>query len=81
MWTAETAYGMTPQTPSYGVQSAPVGEPAVTDRLGTGWRRLLDPANPLLWLGVVLAVTLGAAGVAGSVRLGQAQLSVDVDRS
>jgi hypothetical protein len=41
----------------------------------TGLRSLLDPNNPLLWFIVVVAVTMGAAGVAGSVRLGKAKFS------
>jgi hypothetical protein len=72
-------YGATPQAPSYGV-AAPT-ERMATDDLVTGWKGLIDPNNPLFWFGVVLAVTFGAAGVAGSVRLGRAKLSADLDRA
>lgn len=64
--------------------TAPVYQPAVspdtaisaTDAtsLTSGWRSLVDPRNPILWFGVILAVTVGAAGVAGSVRLGPAKV-------
>ena len=76
---AATLYGTTPQAPSY-----PVASPTQnmgTDDITAGWRGLLDPANPLMWFGVVLLVTVGAAGVAGSVRLGRARLSASIDQS
>lgn len=79
MWTAQSVYGMTPQAPSYGV-AAPTQDMAV-DPIPGGWRRLVTPDNPLFWAGVLILVTLGAAGVAGSVRLGRAQLAVDLDKS
>lgn len=40
-----------------------------------GW---LDPENPLLWFGVLLAATLGLVGVAGAVRVGPARARVAV---
>jgi hypothetical protein len=46
-----------------------------------GWRSLLDPKNPVVWFGVVLLVTVGAAGVAGSVRLGPAKLGGAVGKA
>ncbi|GAA4699836.1 hypothetical protein [Phytohabitans rumicis] len=76
MYTAASLYGSTPQAPSY-TQPAPM---AYTDDLASGVRGLLDPNNPLFWFGVVLAVTLGAAGAAGSVRLGKAKLSASIDK-
>jgi hypothetical protein len=78
-FTAASLYGATPQAPSYGV-AAPTQQMA-TDDITSGWKGLFDPNNPLFWFGVVLAVTLGAAGVAGSVRLGRAKLSADLDRA
>jgi hypothetical protein len=76
VYTAASLYGATPQAPSYGVASPT--QALATDEIKTGWKGLLDPQNPLLWFGVVLAVTVGAAGVAGSVRLGKAKLSASV---
>jgi hypothetical protein len=77
-FTAASVYGSTPQAPSM------VGKPTQAmglDDISTGWRGLVDPNNPLMWFGVILAVTFGLAGVAGSVRLGKAKLSADLDRS
>jgi hypothetical protein len=75
-YTAQSLYGATPQAPSYGVASPTQG--MATDTLVSGWKGLLDPNNPLIWFGVILAVTVGAAGVAGSVRLGKAKISASV---
>lgn len=71
--------------------TAPVYQPAVqpqtavsaTDHTSqtSGWRSLVDPRNPIVWFGVVLLVTVGAAGVAGSVRLGPAKLGAAVGKS
>lgn len=75
---ASDVFGVAPQAPSYGVA-------APTQAMGTGiltggWRQLVDPQNPLVWFGAVLLVTVGAAGVAGSVRLGRAKLSASLDQ-
>lgn len=40
--------------------------------------RWYSPRNPLVWLGGVLAVTVGLASVAGSVRLGKAKVTATV---
>ena len=79
MYTAQSLYGATPQAPAAGI-AAPT-QTMATDDIKAGWRGLVDPNNPLFWFGVVLAVTFGAAGVAGSVRLGRAKLSADLDRA
>ncbi len=76
---AQTLYGQTPQSPSYGV-AAPTQQMA-TDDIRTGVRGLVDPHNPLMWFGVVLLVTVGLAGVAGSVRLGRAKVSASVGQA
>jgi len=76
MFDAQTLYGCTPQAPSYGV-AAPT-QTMATDDLVTGWRGLVDPGNPLMWFGVVLAATIGLASVAGSVRLGRAKLTASL---
>ena len=79
MW-ATDLYGTAPvQLPSYGV-AAPTARGA-TDDITSGWKGLLDPNNPLLWFGVLLGVTLGLAGVAGSVRLGKAKLAASLDQT
>lgn len=79
MFYASTMYGATPQAPSYGV-AAPT-QTMATDDIRAGWKGLLDPHNPLMWFGVVLLVTVGAAGVAGSVRLGRAKVSGSIDQA
>jgi len=77
---AQQLYGASPQAPSYGPAAAPTQAMAHTDDIRTGVRGLVDPANPLVWFGVVLLITVGAAGAAGSVRLGQAKLSASLDK-
>lgn len=51
---------------------------ATQDEPLSGLAALVDPHNPLLWFGVFLLVTVGAASVAGSVKLGKAQVSASV---
>jgi len=72
MYTAQSIYGATPQAPSWGV-AAPT-ERMGTDDLQPGLRALIDPHNPLVWLGGIIAITVGLASVAGSVRVGKATL-------
>lgn len=74
MFTAENTYGAQPQMPSAGIQ-APTAHMG-TDDLRGGLRALIDPNNPLFWAAAILATTLGLAGIAGSVRLGGARVSV-----
>lgn len=47
---------------------------ASTD-LATGARALVDPKNPLFYLGLLLAITFGAAGISGSARVGKVKVS------
>jgi hypothetical protein len=78
---ATDIYGTTSaQTPSYGPGS-PIQHAGFSGDIPTGWKGLVNPANPLMWFGVVLAVTVGLAGLAGSVRLGRAKLSASIDQS
>lgn len=76
MMDAHTLYGVQPQIPG---ATAGVSKP--TAGLGLdygdldGWRALVDPHNPLFVLGVILAITFGAAGVSGSAKLGPAKVS------
>ncbi len=60
--------------------TAPVVIPSVTPQVAMsatddspsgGLRSLVNPQNPLMWFGVLLLVTVGAAGVAGSVKLSE----------
>jgi hypothetical protein len=76
---ASQVFGMAPQAPSYGT-AAPTQSMATSGILSGGWKQLVDPGNPLMWFGVVLLVTVGAAGAAGSVRLGRAKLSGSLDK-
>ncbi len=75
---AQQAYGASPQTPSYGVQpsTAAMGAPDFP----ASWRSIVDPSNPLLWLGGIMALTLGFAGAAGSARLGKATFRASVGK-
>jgi len=78
-WDATTLYGTTPQAPTWGGAAAPTQAMATTARSG-GWRGLVDPHNPLAWFGAVLLVTVGAAGLSGTVRLGRAKLSAALNK-
>lgn len=73
MYTAATVYGARPQPPSSGI-AAPTQSIGIDLDVG-GLRALTDPGNPLLWFGVLLAVTLGAAAVSGSARVGKTKIS------
>lgn len=77
MFTASSLYGTTTQAPSYG-STAPTQAMGTDITSAGGWRGLVDPGNPLVWFGAILLVTVGAAGVAGSVRLGKATLRASV---
>jgi hypothetical protein len=73
---AHGLYGAAVQAPAYGV-AAPTQQMGTSDMAG-GWRALVDPSNPLVWFGALLLITVGAAGAAGSVRLGRAQVRASV---
>lgn len=78
MYNAQSVYGTTPQAPSWGV-AAPTAHMG-TDDLQPGLRALIDPHNPLFWLGGIIAVTVGLAGFAGSIRVGKATIKGSVDK-
>lgn len=78
-FTASRLYGAAGQGPTYGVAAPTQG--MGTDTLTTGWKTLADPHNPLFWFGVVLVVTVGAAGFAGSGRIGPIKVSGSVGSS
>ncbi len=80
MWTAADVFGMQPTAPDYGVTSAPTQHMATSDIAG-GWRALVDPANPLVWLGGLLVLTVGFAALSGTVRVGKVTASASVGRT
>lgn len=59
---------VTPQVAMSATDDAPAG----------GLRGLTDPHNPLMWFGLLLLLTVGAAGAAGSVKLGPAKITGSV---
>jgi hypothetical protein len=73
MFDSQSLYGCAPQMPVAGI-AAPTQQMGTND-LSIGAKGLLDPHNPLLWFGAFLLTTVGAASVAGSVRLGRTKLS------
>lgn len=77
MFTVSEVYGVGPQAPAYSAPAAPT-QGMATDTVKAGWRALVDPHNPLFWFGAFLLVTVGAAGAAGSVRLGRARIAAAV---
>lgn len=79
MFDAASVYGANNAPPSYGV-AAPT-QAMGTDDIASGWRGLIDPNNPLSWLGGIILVTFGLAGFAGSIRLGRAKFSAAVDQT
>jgi hypothetical protein len=76
MFDAQSLYGCAPQMPAAGI-AAPTQSMGTND-LVTGARGLLDPHNPLLWFGIFMLGTVGAASVAGSVRLGKAKIGASI---
>lgn len=74
MWSAYDQIGLRPIAPatSGGNVASPTQSVGLTedDTLG---RFALD--NPLVWLGAFMLITVGAASVAGSVRVGKVKVS------
>jgi hypothetical protein len=78
-WSVASQVGLMPRVQTTG----DTGLAASTDRVAVsdGDRfGLFSPSNPLLWFGIFLAVTVGAAGAAGSVRLGKVKLSASAGK-
>ena len=78
MFDAFSQVGLRPGVPSAqagGGLSTATERVAVDSGDDSSW---YSPRNPLLWLGGVVAVTVGLASVAGSVRLGKAKVSASV---
>jgi len=76
MFTSAQLYGTQPQAPTYGVGTATQAMGVDADRHGMA--ALIDPNNPLVWFGALLLITVGAAAVSGSARLGRAKVSASV---
>jgi len=74
----QSMYGITPQAPSYGVAAPTQAMGSSGDLAPGGWRALVDPRNPVFWLGVVGAVTLGLGAFASNVRVGRASFRASV---
>jgi hypothetical protein len=70
--TAANIYGTAPVT--VGAVAPPVAVTAAGPS-STGWRAAVDPQNPIVWMVAIVLVTVGAAGVAGSARVGPAKVS------
>lgn len=79
MFDAASQYGCAAVAPSYGI-AAPTQHMG-TDDIRNGIRGLFDLNNPLTIFGIILAVTFGLAGAAGSVRLGKTKVSASIDKS
>ena len=79
MYTAASVYGASQQPISVGLAAPTQGIGVSLD--ATGLRQLTDPGNPLLWFGALLALTLGAAAVSGSARIGKAKISGSVGKA
>jgi hypothetical protein len=76
---SQSMYGTAPQMPNLRVVENGMQQ-VTSDDIGGGWQSLVNPKNPLLWVGGLLAVTIGLVGVAGSVRLGGAKVSASVGK-
>lgn len=73
---AEMLYGPTSQLPT-----ADVSAPTERLNLGSGehsWSSLTSVHNPLTWFAGILLITVGAAGIAGSARVGPAHVSASL---
>lgn len=76
---ADLLYGPSAQLPTADVT-------APTERLNLGsadhsWPSLLSVHNPLTWFAGILLVTVGAAGVAGSARVGPAKVAASLGQT
>lgn len=77
MWSAFDQVGLRPVAPATGgvaTATQPIGmtDDDVIGRFSIG--------NPLVWLGIFAAITVGAASAAGSVRLGKVKVSAQAGK-
>ncbi|MBN9326218.1 MAG: hypothetical protein BGO38_07920 [Cellulomonas sp. 73-145] len=72
-------YGLSPDAPTTTAQSElhAVASPGVGDAAAG---QLLNPENPLLWFGVIAAITLGLAAFSTSVRVGPAKAALSLGK-
>jgi hypothetical protein len=69
--------GLKPVEPRYvAPHSLEAGATASPD----GFAGLLHPDNPMLWFGLILAVTAGLIGGAGGVRVGKTKASIHIGK-
>jgi hypothetical protein len=54
---------------------------SATDATRRGLGAFVDPHNPVLWLLGIVLVTVGAAGIAGSVKLGPAAIGGKIGKA
>jgi hypothetical protein len=79
MWTAFDQIGLRGIAPATGPGS--VASPTqVVARTDDDTLSRFGVDNPLVWLGAFLLVTVGAASVAGSVRLGKVKVSASAGK-
>jgi hypothetical protein len=82
MWTAEDTYGVVHPGVAFAATEPTQLMGGGAEHTGsTGLRTLVDPNNPLVWFAGLLLVTVGAAGIAGSVRLGPAKVGASVGKA
>lgn len=72
-------YGTSSIAPSMGT-AAPTQVIGI-DASDSGASWMISASNPLVWFGLFLLATVGAAGVAGSVRLGPAKVGGSVGKA
>jgi hypothetical protein len=78
MWSAFDQIGLKPMAPATGgTVASPTQAAAFTDDDTIG---PLSLGNPLVWIGLFALVTVGAASVAGSVRLGKVKVSASAGK-
>jgi hypothetical protein len=72
MWSVTDQIGLHPVAPATAgvAQSTQAAAMTEDDMIGP-----LSLGNPLLWLGAFMLVTVGAASLAGSVRIGKVKVS------
>lgn len=77
MWTAFDQVGLRPIAPATGGVAQPTQSAAMTDDDTIG---PFSIGNPLVWFGIFMLITVGAASAAGSVRLGKVKVSAQAGK-
>lgn len=73
-----STYNQVGLAPVHGINSRQPTQHMAMDGEPAGLAALVDPGNPLVWFGVFLLITVGAASVAGSARIGKAKISAQI---